>query len=55
MEKAVTNVMEVAMKTIKRVETRPAFPTTQPNRRYIIAPKMVKIDGVNTPSKVPYF
>ena len=34
---------------------KPALPTTQPKRIYIITPKMVSIEGVKTPAKVPNF
>jgi hypothetical protein len=35
------------------VPIKPTFPTTQPNRRYIMTPRIVKIDGVKTPPNVP--
>ena len=41
--------------TITSAEIKPALPTTQPNRRYIMAPRMVRIEGVKTPKIVPYF
>jgi hypothetical protein len=34
------------------VPIRPALPTTQPKRRYIITPKIVNIEGVKTPPNV---
>jgi len=52
MERAVKNVIAVEMVTIRRVPIRPTFPTTHPNLRYMITPKMVSIDGVNTPPNV---
>jgi hypothetical protein len=39
--------------TIIKVPRRPTFPTTQPKRRYIITPRIVSMDGVKTPPKVP--
>ena len=53
MERVVRKVMEVAMVTIKRVEGRPTFPRTQPKRKYMTTPKMVRMLGVKTPLKVP--
>ena len=32
---------------------RPELPTTQPMRRYITTPRIVRMLGVNTPEKVP--
>lgn len=37
------------------VPKSPALPTTQPRRRYRITPKIVNMEGVNTPPKVPNF
>ena len=53
MDKLVKKVIEVAKVTIIKVPIKPTFPTTQPNLRYIITPSMVRIEGVNTPPKVP--
>jgi hypothetical protein len=53
MDKAVKNVMAVARVTIKSVPMSPTFPTTQPNRKYMITPRIVRIEGVKTPPKVP--
>jgi hypothetical protein len=33
----------------------PALPTTQPSRKYMITPRMVKTSGVNTPPNAPNF
>ena len=44
-----------AIKITIIVPQRPALPTTQPNRMYIITPRMVRIDGVKTPPNVPNF
>jgi hypothetical protein len=33
----------------------PDTPETHPKRRYIITPRIVKIDGVNTPENAPNF
>lgn len=32
---------------------RPALPTTQPKRIYMITPKIVRIEGVKTPANAP--
>jgi hypothetical protein len=53
MDNAVRNVILVDMVTIISVPIRPTLPTTHPNRRYIITPRIVRIEGVNTPPKVP--
>jgi hypothetical protein len=53
MERAVRKVMEVDRVTMKRVPSKPTFPTTQPNLRYMMTPRMVRMEGVNTPPKVP--
>ena len=45
--------MAVEMVTMINVPIKPALPTTQPKRRYIITPKIVKIEGVKTPPNVP--
>ena len=44
-----------AITIIARAYISPASPTTQPSRIYIITPRMVNIDGVNTPAKAPNF
>ena len=54
-DNAVISVMAFAKPTIAIVPQIPAFPTTHPNLRYMMAPKMVRIDGINTPRSVPYF
>ena len=51
----VMNVMELAIRTISMVNPSPTFPTTQPNLKYMIRPKMVRMLGVYTPRKVPNF
>ena len=48
-------VTELAIKIIATAPRNPAFPTTQPKRKYIIMPSIVKTSGVNTPAKVPNF
>jgi hypothetical protein len=53
MDKPVKKVMLVERVTMIKVPIRPTFPTTQPKRRYMITPKMVRIEGVKTPPKVP--
>jgi hypothetical protein len=55
MESAVHRVIEKEMTMINQAPTRPAFPTTQPKRRYMMTPKMVSRVGVKTPPKVPNF
>jgi hypothetical protein len=52
-EREVRKVMAVDRVTINKVPIKPTFPTTQPNLRYMIAPRMVRRDGVKTPPKVP--
>ena len=52
MDKPVHKVTDFASKIIQMVPARPALPTTQPMRRYIITPRMVNTLGVNTPPKV---
>jgi hypothetical protein len=37
------------------VAKSPACPTIQGNRRYIITPRIVRIEGVKTPPNAPYF
>jgi len=51
-ESEVKKVIEVAKVTIKSVPNNPTLPTTHPNRRYIITPKIVSMEGVKTPPKV---
>jgi hypothetical protein len=51
-DREVRKVIEVARVTIIRLPSNPTFPTTQPNRRYIITPSMVRMEGVKTPAKV---
>ena len=53
MESPVRNVIEVARVTMTRVPPQPTLATTQPKRRYMITPKIVRIEGVYTPPKVP--
>ena len=37
------------------INSVPEFPTTHPNRRYMITPRIVRIEGINTPPNVPNF
>lgn len=53
MERLVSSVIEVARVTMTRLPSQPTLATTQPKRRYIITPKMVRIEGVKTPPNVP--
>ena len=43
---AVIDVIDVASRTMKIVRGNPALPTTHPNRRYMIRPRMVRTLGV---------
>lgn len=52
-ERAVKVVMTKERRIIKSDPRRPAFPTTQPRRRNMITPRMVRRVGVKTPAKVP--
>jgi len=45
-------VIVLARRIIKIAPSNPAFPTTQPRRRYIITPRIVSTSGVKTPPKV---
>jgi hypothetical protein len=51
-ENAVSRVMLVARVTMRSVPPRPTCPTTQPNLRYIMTPRIVSNDGVKTPANV---
>ena len=53
--KPVVTAITWAINIMAIVPKSPEFPTTQPNRMYMITPSMVKIDGVKTPAKVPNF
>ena len=55
MLKPVVTAITCAIMIIMIVPNKPALPTTQPKRIYIITPKMVNIDGVKTPSNVLNF
>ena len=52
-ESVVRNVIAVASVTIASAPIRPTLPTTHPKRRYMMTPRIVRIDGVNTPPNVP--
>ena len=52
MDNEVRKVIEVANVTMISVPISPTLPTTQPKRKYMITPKTVSMDGVNTPPKV---
>ncbi len=54
-ERAVTKVMALARATMPKVGSSPALPITQPARRYMMTPRMVRIEGVKTPMKAPSF
>lgn len=54
-DKPVVTEITWANKTMPIVPSRPAFPRTQPKRWYMITPRIVKIEGVNTPKNMPYF
>lgn len=51
----VVTAITCATNIMSMVPNSPAFPTTQPKRIYIMTPKMVRMEGVKTPSKVPNF
>jgi hypothetical protein len=53
MERAVRNVMLVASVTMISAPISPTLPTTHPNRRYMMTPRIVSTDGVKTPPNVP--
>ncbi len=53
MESPVRNVTLVARVTMSRVSGNPILPSTQPNRRYMMTPRIVRMLGVKTPLKVP--
>ena len=52
---AVATVMLKANTMMPQAPSKPALPTTQPSRRYMMTPRMVSNVGVNTPPKVPNF
>jgi hypothetical protein len=52
-ETLVNTDMPLASSRINRAWPRPALPTTNPNRKNNIIPRIVKILGVKTPAKVP--
>jgi len=49
----VTKVTTEAMETIAMAKGIPAWPTTQPNRRNMMTPKMLSMHETKTPSQVP--
>jgi len=51
--KPVEREMMCATTIIPMAAIKPACPTIIGSRKYIITPKMVRIDGVKTPPKVP--
>ena len=52
-ERPVTKVIDEQSVTRKSVPPRPRLPSTQPKRRYITTPMIVRMLGVNTPWNVP--
>jgi len=52
-ERPVRKVTELETVTITSVKASPTCPSTQPVRKYMITPRIVKILGVNTPLNVP--
>lgn len=52
-ERAVVVVMAKAMRMIVHAPSSPVIPTTQPRRRYIITPRMVRRVGMKTPLTIP--
>src|SRR5690606_39113181 len=55
MLRPVVTEITCATAMIPRAMYRPALPTTQGRRMYMMTPRIVRIDGVNTPPKVPNF
>ena len=49
----VMKVMPLAMVTMSSTGHRPTLPSAQPNRKYMITPRIVRMLGVNTPLKAP--
>ena len=47
--------MTLAPSMIRMTAATPDWPTTWPRRRNMITPRMVSVQGVNTPPKVPNF
>jgi hypothetical protein len=45
--------MKCATRIIARVVNKPACPTIHGSRKYMITPRIVRIEGVNTPPNVP--
>ena len=54
-DSAVMSVMTLESPTMASAGRSPVLPTIQPVRRYMITPRMVSIEGVKTPRKVPSF
>ena len=54
-DKAVQTVIDLANNIIATAPRNPALPTTQPSRRNIITPSMVRTSGVKTPPNTPNF
>ena len=53
MDREVSVVMLLASSRISSACKMPAWPTTKPARINMMTPKMVRIEGVKTPPKVP--
>ena len=54
-DSAVSVVIAFAANTIPTATTHPDCPTTWPNRRNMMTPRIVRTHGVNTPPNVPNF
>lgn len=52
-ESAVSVVIAFDATTMASAVHRPAFPTTWPKRRNMMTPRIVSVQGVKTPPKVP--
>ena len=52
-DRLVRVVMILAARTIASACNKPAWPTTWPKRRNMITPRIVSVQGVNTPANVP--
>ncbi|GAA4452580.1 hypothetical protein GCM10023156_22110 [Novipirellula rosea] len=52
-ESVVNNVIALLNNTIAMVPIIPAWPTTNPNRKNMMTPRIVNMQGVKTPAMVP--
>ena len=54
-DRLVKKVMVFDAAIITNAESTPACPTTYPRRKNMITPRIVNVQGVNTPANVPNF